>query len=175
MTLNTLKTLLVASALMGSSSAYAGTEELEPLVGNYAIISPTQAAVARDQSIEEVVQQMNVIVRQIARGRLREGNPIPSELNIQRNGAEFMVSFDAVKRTATVDGASVSATSARGEPLQMTFHQQGATLAQRFVGNDGGRENLLRLQSDDRITVDVRVFSHRLPGDVTYSLEFQRQ
>ena len=165
--------LFVMTLVLFSGAAHPDLGKLEPLVGDYVLKERTKATQQRDASIESVVQRLSILVRGIARKRLREGNAIPSRLSIQQDGSKMTIGFDGSPWTGAVGGRAVPTVSERGDPLKMTLIQKGTTLTQRFVGEDGGRENVFRAH-DDRLTVDVRVFSDRLPADVVYRLEFAR-
>ena len=168
------RTLFLAMLVVLASAVNPGPAELEPLVGDYLLTGRTDVTKQRDESIDVVVGQMNALVRGIARSRLREGNPIPTRLSIQQAESRMTVNFDGAPQTAVVDGDPITTKSRSGDPLKMTFQQRGTTLVQRFVGKNGGRENIFRAHGD-RLTVDVRVFSRRLPEDVVFQLKFERQ
>lgn len=152
----------------------AGPEALQPLVGEYVLVDRKIAVERRDAGIDKVVDELNFFIRGIARSRLSDGNPIPKTLRIERDGSKMTVTWDGQPSMAVLDGKAVTVEGTSGDPLQMTLKQSGEHLKQRFVGEQGGKENFFRRTKNGAV-VTVRIFSERLPADVVYQLKFRRK
>jgi hypothetical protein len=125
-------------------------------------------------AIDDVVADMNVLARGIARDRLREANPVPSELSIARDEHTCTIGLDDRKYTAPLDGSSTEVVGITGDTLQYSVTISGDRIDQTFVGPKGTRKNTLRLGADGALEMRVEIGSESLPKALRYRLSFQR-
>jgi len=142
--------------------------------GDYRFVGGAAERDAVDRAIEEVVGEMNPLVRPVARDRLARGNKVPTELHISRDQDALVVSFDGRKHTAALDGTTTTVTGTGGDALRYRVEIDAAELRQSFVGEKGRRENKLRLGGDRKLALQVVVTSPQLPAALRYRLTFQR-
>ncbi len=169
----------VAADTPQAAPASGPTEEqkahADQLVGTYAHVGGQAERDAVLAAIEDVVSDMNVIARGIARDRLQESNPVPKKLSIVRDGGTLSVAFDGRKYAAPLDGSSVKVVGVTGDTLDYRVTVDGERLRQHFVGEKGGRTNTMKRRGDKRLKVKVKVSSGSLPKPLEYSLTLERR
>lgn len=146
-------------------------QRVDRLAGRYQIVDPAAAQADIERSVEKVVDQMNALVRPIARGRLLDSNKVPRKLVIERDGDAVLVAFDGRKYRAALDGSSTRVVGVNGDTLSYSVELDDTGLRQDFDGDGGGRINHIALH-EGSLRVGVRVHSERLPAPVTYTLRF---
>lgn len=146
-------------------------QRVDQLAGRYRIVDPAGAQADIERSVENVVGQMNALVRPIARGRLLDSNKVPRKLVIERDGDAVLVGFDGRKYRAALDGSSTRVVGVTGDTLSYSVELDDTGLRQDFAGDGGGRINNIALRNGS-LRVGVRVHSDRLPAPVTYTLRF---
>lgn len=159
-------------AASGSSAKY---EAADAIVGKYRFVGGRADHEARDAAIEDVVSEMNVLVRGIARDRLREANPIPGHITLLRKGDALAIAFDQRRYEARLDGAATEVVGITGDKLSYHVELVPKGVRQKFDGDGGGRTNTLEVQGDGRLDVSVEVRSARLPAPLRYRLAFRRE
>lgn len=130
-----------------------------------------RASVAR--AVDGVVSDMNVFVRAIARGRLERATRVAEKVEVSRDGSKVTVKLDGRAYVTARDGEPVQVTTPTGEEVTLTHRHVGPDVEQRFAGADGGRVNVFRCEGE-RLRLDVRIHSPRLPHDLRYSLTYAR-
>lgn len=123
-------------------------------------------------AIEKATQEMSVLTRGMARGRLRDRNVPPASIRMSRQGDTFTIHFAGGEPvTLPISGAPVKlgdrTITIQPEPDGDGLKHVGGTA-------EGARENIFRLDGSDRMTMAVTVKSSRLPAPVTYTLAFTR-
>jgi hypothetical protein len=148
-------------------------EALGALAGAYAFAGGKAEREALEAAVDDVIADMNPLVRMIARRRLLAANEIAGKLTIRADGREVTVAFNERAYTAVVGGPAVEVTGITGDRLALTHRLEGRKLVQRFDGTRGDRRNVLVLRSA-RIRLHVRVESDQLPRPLSYTLTFER-
>lgn len=144
-------------------------------VGRYRFVGGHAELEARDAAIEEVVAELNVLIRGMARDRLTKANPIPKTLKVSREGDELSVSHDGRERTVNLDGKAVTTKNLFGNPIEYRVEVDQRRLREFIVGEGGRQANTWRRKGSGRIVVKVQVSSPRLPKSLVYSLTFAKQ
>jgi len=143
-------------------------------VGHYRFIGGQTERDAVLVAIDETVADMNILTRNIARGRLRDSNPVPGELTISHDGQNLVIAFDERSYEAPLDGSSTSVVGITGDTLKYSVSVSAKKLAQTFVGPKGTRNNALRVAKDGTLKMEVEVTSESLPQALRYQLSFHR-
>jgi hypothetical protein len=175
-------TSLAAAAVKPAVASPATTLEAQPLakdaadrfVGNYHFAGGDRERAARDAAIDDVVEDMNFLVRGIARKRLKESNRIPERVSISRKDSKLTIRLDDRTYTAPINGGAVDVVGITGAEMKLRHRVISGRIEQIFEGKDGGRMNQLELDGEGRLTIHVRVFSDRLPKDLRYKLTYGR-
>jgi hypothetical protein len=142
------------------------------LVGRYVYVGGERERAARDKAIDDVVADMNIIVRSIARSRLKAANPIPRKVAIAISDRTITVTLDSRVYQAPADGSPVKVKGITGDELELRYHLDERELRQEFTGDSGGRNNRFRPMGDDRVRIKVRVHSDQLPKPLVYQLTY---
>lgn len=149
-----------------------GSKDGDGLAGEYAFAGGEDERQALERAIDAVVSDMSLLVRGLARHRLRGANRVPARLAIARRGDEVIVSLDERRYAARPGGPPVHVIGVTGEELVLRLTLAEGGLAQRFTGARGERHNLLVRMPDGRLRLRVRVTSPRLPRPLAYELTF---
>jgi hypothetical protein len=144
------------------------------IVGTYRFVGGKSDRDALDAAIEGVVSEMNVLVRGIARDRLRESNAIPGKIKVLRNGDALSIAFDERTYEARLDGSATEVVGITGDTLRYHVELLPKGVRQEFDGDGGGRTNTMSAREEGRLDVAVEVRSGRLPGPLRYRLAFRR-
>jgi hypothetical protein len=123
-------------------------------------------------AIERATQEMSVLTRGMARGRLRERNAPPASIRMSRQGDVFTIHFAGGEPVSLpISGAPVQVGD---RTIRIEPEADGDGLRHTGGTAEGARENIFRLDGADRMTMAVTVKSARLPAPVTYTLAFKR-
>ena len=128
-------------------------------------------------AIEAAVQQMNALIRPIARKRLNESNPVRDAITFAVEGQKVTVTFAAGRTIGgTLGGPSVPWTSDSGKPVQVAFQMVKDRLVLDFTADDGARRVVYTLnETGDKLTLSVTVTSERLVEPLKYALSYRRK
>jgi len=139
--------------------------------GSFAYAGGADERAARDAAIEAVVEDMNMLAQPIARSKLQEGNKIAERLDITVDGDAISVAFDGRPFVAGLDGSKKRVVGITGDELDYHVEIGTSKLRQVFKGDKGGRSNSMR-HSGNKIAIDVKVTSGRLPKPLQYWLTY---
>ena len=125
-------------------------------------------------AIDAATEEMNFILRGIARDRLRAKNPVRVRLTTQVAGDRIVVSYDNDRyESQSGQWRSVTAT---GETVQLLQQIQGNRIYQTFRTADGEKRMVLTFSEDGAwVWLDVTVTSSRIPAPLRYRMRFRRQ
>ncbi len=129
-----------------------------------------------EQAINRGIARMNFALRPIARSRLRGTNVPYRTITISNAPNQVTVTTDGTSTTvAPPDGTPVQWRRADGEQMQVSLRWDGGRLTQRFMAEDGQRQNVYSLSPDgNTLTMAVTLNSPRLPEPITYNLRYRR-
>jgi hypothetical protein len=124
------------------------------------------------KSIDGVVDDMNVMVRGIARKRLIAANTVPKRIVIDQAGDEITVRIDGRAYVASLGGAAQRVKDPNGEVSRMRYELRDGALYQIFHTDQGDRTNVFTAREGGGLAMAVRIHSRQLPSDVRYRLSF---
>jgi hypothetical protein len=168
--------LLQALAAAGASSwtvARAETDPLDSFLGRFRHSGGDSDRKARDKAIDDVVAGMSILVRGIARDRLKEANPIAAKLAFSTTDKDLTVAMDARSYTGPRDGGKVKVKGITGDEMEMHYAIATARIEQVFAAGEKGRTNRFSLDGDT-VAMRVRVHATQLPKDLVYTLTYTR-
>ena len=145
-------------------------------VGSFQYAGGQSERKALDDAIEDIVQEMNFLIRPIARSRLKEANVVPGSIGFAKRGVELEIEM-AGKRplSAPVDGTAVFRTNSHGERIKVVQRVSQPKLHQHCSGSQGEREIHYVLDEDGkRLTAHITIRSERLPKPLQYRLTYRR-
>ena len=170
---STLCLVLLCSAIFLRSSTLAAAQK-SGLDGTYILDEPDSDNI--NEVIEDAVGKLNLLTRDIARGRLKKLNPAYLQVAITSSLNEISVTVDNQPplRTAA-NGAPVAWVGPDGGRVNASMQLAGGRLAQTFTSADGRRVNDYTLSPDGRrLTMQVTETSPRLPQSITYKQVYRR-
>ncbi|MBV1859059.1 MAG: hypothetical protein KUG77_11665 [Nannocystaceae bacterium] len=144
-------------------------------MGTYAHVGGQAETDAVLAAIEDVVADMNIIARGIARDRLAKSNPVPKTVSIGLDGETLTVAFDERAYAAPLDGSNVQVVGLTGATLDYRVVVGKDQLQQHFIGKKGTRVNSMQWPGNERVKVKVKVSSDSLPKPLEYSLTLERR
>lgn len=151
-----------------------GPDPLAALAGEYQYAGGANQRGSVKHAINSVVEEMNLLVRNIARRRLADANDVPRRISIQPDGEQLTVTIDGRTYTASVGGPSVSVRNTEGGISRMRFRVRNGNLYQVFDADDGDRINAFVPRADGNgMTMVVTMKSSRLPRDIRYRLSYR--
>jgi hypothetical protein len=134
--------------------------------------------------INTAVARMNVVVRQIARPRLRATNTAYPRLVVFYDNTNVRVDMQGRPSVSSpANGQPVlwqretgrTCPQMRGDCVRVTTEWREGALHQTFQAEDGRRVNVFTVSADGgTMTMDVTVTSPRLPQPFTYKLVYNR-
>ncbi len=166
--------LLCTAGASLSGIARADADPLDPFVGRFRHSGGDKERQARDKAIDDVVAGMNVLVRGIARDRLKEANPIARVLSFAATSKDLTVTMDARSYTGPRDGKKVRVKGITGDELDMHYAIARFRVDQIFSAEERGRTNRFSLD-EEVVSMRIRVHATQLPKDLIYTLTYTRE
>ncbi len=142
-------------------------------VGNWTLASAPDIPAA----IDAATAPMNFLFRPFARSRLRKTNLLYPRILVDRQGTEFIIQYGERQPIhIPADGSPVIWAREDGEKLTLTAHLAGDDLEQTFKAGDGERINLFHVDpASHTLKFQVTVRSPRLPGPLSYTIDYRQQ
>jgi hypothetical protein len=159
-----------------ASEAAAGVSETEAdrFVGQYAFAGGEAQRAALRDAIEELVAQLNAVIRGVARDKLTDTNPVFERVSIERKGGELVLSYGSHTNTCKLDGSPSDVEGIDGSSLECRLSMHGDAFVHRVDGPRGGRVNTFTIGKSGRLTMKTRIHSKMMPADLRYTLTFER-
>jgi len=170
---STLCLVLLCSTISFGSSAPAATPKAS-LDGTYTLDQANSDNI--NDVIEKALGTMNVLKRLIARGRLKELNPVYHQVAISSSPDEIRVTVDNQPTLrAPAKGTAVPWVGPDGGKVNASMRLSGGHLVQTFTSADGRRVNDYTLSPDGRtLTMQVKETSPRLSEPISYKQIYRR-
>ena len=134
--------------------------------------------------INTAIARMNVVVRQIARPRLRSTNTAYPQLVIHYDPQNIRVDMQGRPSVSSpANGQPVlwhrdtgrTCPQVKGDCVRVTTEWENGRLEQTFAAEDGQRVNVYTVSPDgNTLTMNVTITSPRLPNPLTYKLVYNR-
>ncbi len=151
-------------------------DPVAPLVGSWSIVGSGGATERRDAAVETAIDDMGPLIRAIARGRLKDGMPIPRRVQISQSGDSVRVRVGQYETNMAIGSPATSFQNPLDEDsvMRATHRHRNGWLVQRFVGDGGTLTHSIRMRGN-QLVVRVKVSSPRLPADAVYWVRYRRQ
>ncbi len=176
--------LLLVAALAAWCSPPLATAEapdsaVQPFIGTYTYAGGDAQIKALDQAIDEVVDQMNFLIRGIARRRLRTPNLPSKEVSVFVENGQIRIERPGQPEvSAPEDGRPITWRHPRdGDVFQVShgIDDQGV-LYQRFEGERSVSLNRFVLSEDqERLTIHTVITADRLPAPLRFKMTYERR
>ncbi|HEX8674021.1 MAG TPA: hypothetical protein VF710_19135 [Longimicrobium sp.] len=173
-----LPLLVLLAALLPS----AVTAQAASLRGNWNI--NRQQSDNLENAINRAVARMNLVVRQIARPRLRSTNTMYPSITMSYDQSSVRVDMAGRPSVSSpANGQPVlwqrqtggTCREMKGDCVRVSAEWDGGNLKHTFQAEDGRRVNVYSVSPDGKtMTMNVTVTSPRLPQPLTYKLVYNR-
>jgi hypothetical protein len=176
-------TLLLALVALLATPGLEGLAQAPPRLSGAWTLDPEQSDDINAE-INRSIAHMNVVVRQVARPRLRSTNvPYPQLIfSIGENVSVDMPGHPSVSSPANGDPVlwhrktGRPCTQKRGSCVEVTTTWEDEGLVQTFRSEDAQRRNIFTLSPDGmRLTMVATMSSPRLPTPLVYRLVYARR
>jgi len=129
-----------------------------------------------EAAIDLATEDMNILIRGIARRKLREANQIIPQLSFALSSERLDVRYiEGRWISAPADGTPVRWTDQYGEEISVQHTRRGNTVVQRMQGEGGKRRNVYSFDEQGHtLTMDVTIESSRLPEPVRYRVRYRQ-
>lgn len=174
--------LLVLLAALLPSAVAAQATAAATLRGNWSI--NRQQSDNLENAINRAVARMNVVVRQIARPRLRNTNTAYPSITMSYDQSSVRVDMAGRPSVSSpANGQPVlwqratggTCREMKGDCVRVSAEWEGGNLKHTFQAEDGRRVNVYSVSADGKtMTMNVTVTSPRLPQPLTYKLVYNR-
>ena len=167
-------TILAAFVLVAPSLPLSAQEPAS-IMGSWQIINASAAEAARDAAIDAVVEDLMFIARPIARRRMSSELPVHRQIQLSGNGSSLRARVGPYDFTTPADGSSHTIEDPWENEVRVTQQLSDGRLRQVFRAENGVLYHDLRMNdAGDRLTLNVRVTSPRLPSDGRYRYTYRR-
>lgn len=159
--------------LLSPASAQDGPEAR--LQGAWTCTSVSTARQGRDRAIDSATDDMSILIRGIARRRLRDEMPIASRIQVSGSGSSFRAHVGAYHLDFAADGRSHPFTDPFDNEMRAKQRFRSGKLVQTMTSDDATLTHSLSLSDDGAtLTLTVKIESHHLPGDVLFHVRYRR-
>lgn len=170
--------LLIAAALWPARPSAGQQLALEDFQGDYAFAGGQREERRLGAAIDRVVDQMNLFVREIARGEIR-GHVQPERrvrIEVPDDGRVRLAFDDWRPNPLSLDGRPLRVRGPDGSATRLRGRFDDGRLYMHQTNPQGERHNWLQLAGDrERLTMRVRISAGQLPDDIEYALTYRRR
>lgn len=145
--------------------------------GNYGFVGGDRERNEVIAAIGRATDGMNFITGPIARGRLRDRNPVYGSIGLRFTPGFIEVLFDGRSFRSPDSGAQAPGRSVTNEPVQVSQRFDGnGHIVQVITSESGSKRSEFALGSDGAtLSMSVTVTSGSLPRQLRYTLTFHRR
>ncbi len=171
--------VLAGLALLAAGAVPASAQTGSPLQGTF--VRDEAESTPMKQIVDDGMSKLGRVYRiwpisGQARKRLEETNRPAAWVQIALEGDELTVTTDRYSVVTPRNGVLEAWERAEGDLVDVTTLLEEARLEQRFVAEDGERVNSYSLSPDgNTLTLDVRVTSPKLDGELVYRQMYRRR
>lgn len=175
-TIGALSAGALLMAALAAPAARSQTAALEDFSGAWRL-DGTRQVQRMDDAIDRVVDQMNLLIREIARGEIHRRID-PEHRVVIRVDDEQHVRLgydDWGPQRLRLGGAAVATRGPDGNDIHMSLRFERGRLIARQNAGEGRRTNIFSLSADgSRLTMSSRIGAPQLPADIRYRLSYRR-
>jgi hypothetical protein len=165
--------LLLALLLLASPALAAPNATFDAFNGKWIYAS---GAKARDAAVEELVAEVNGLLRNKVRSELKEGTEIPDwvDMHLQVDSCQLTVEADMNPEVSSeLGGDPVHFVDAHGRTTKVQRVPKSDAIRERGERGLGKREATYRVQND-ALVIDVKLTHPAMPEPLLYRLTYKR-
>jgi len=170
--------LLGAAAAAPPSGARADVSVLDLFDGRYAFAGGERERSRLEDAIDDVVDRLNVFIREIARGEIRRNVRPEGRIALEVvEGRRVRLSLgDWGPLDLRLDGRPRHMSGPDGSDTEVRASLRGGRLLVVQRSSRGRRENWLSLSRDGEwLFNQIRIGADQLPADIQYTLSYRRR
>jgi len=168
---------ILAAAALAPAPSKTQAPALESFAGRYVHTGARSELRAMEGAIDRVVNQMNIFIREIARGEVHRRITPERRITIDvLDGSTLTLAMDdwGPLRIA-LGGVPRQTRDPGGEPTSLSARFDAGRLVQRTQSPRGSRTNVFALSPDgEQLSMQVRIASDQLPAEIRYRLTYRR-
>lgn len=167
-----LRTAFVAATLSVPAVVFANPPHA--LNGQLTIATPPDTLRSTlATAVDEVAEEFNFLIRDIARSKLSEATKVCQGYEIDvRDDVVFFQCDDRKPALLPRDGSPFPSTDDNGAPIQGTVQVQENGLVVIWKGETGSRQNTFQ-KTDSGVTLRVRVSSAQMPKPMEWTVNYR--
>jgi hypothetical protein len=167
----------LAFLLLLGTAAPAAAQSETAYDGIYAFAGGESQRSAFTRAIDEVVEQMNVVIRGIARQRISARVKIQPRIVVaNRSDGLFFVHEPLPPRLAKLDGTTQRMVNAAGDRIDVTYTRAGSAVIEAIRSGRSSQRNTYRFApAHGVLTFTAEIESPMMPGVIRYSLTYRRR
>ncbi len=147
-----------------------------PFAGRFEFVGGDAERKALKDAIDRAVASMFFAIRSTARGKLVEKTEIAPWFSFQFQDGRITSAAPGAPGVVSPESGAESPYKLNGETLRVSQRVQGGHLVQRFVSDDGARENEYVPNADGKnMLVQVTLTSPHLSRPLRYTLSYARK
>lgn len=173
-----LSALAIAVVSILPSPGRSQTVPLESFAGRWAFAGGQADLQRMDDAINHVVDQLNLFIREIARGEIHRRITHEQHVVLGFRGDDRMTlaldNWGPVE--VPVGGGSNQVRGPGGDQVRVSARFVDGRLVYRQATSQGMRQNVFSLAGDgSRLTMGVSISAGQLPADIRYRLTYRRR
>lgn len=171
-----LESIILTLALT-SASATACAQESLTFEGTYVYAGGAEQRTGFQKAIAHVVDQMNVLVRGIARERLSLRVKIQPQIVFRHDGGGLSISHEPLPpRTTKLDGTALRLKNRAGDRISVLYKRVGNAIVETIRSGSSSQINTYRFNANgDRLVFSAAIHSPMMPADICYQLNYRRE
>lgn len=146
------------------------------LAGSFVFVGGDRERAALNAAIDRATEGMNFITGPIARGRLRDRNPIYNTVALRFPAGFIEVVYDGRVFRAPESGANAPGRSITNDPIQVSQRINNGQLVQVITSDSGSKRAEMALSADgNTLSMHITITAGALPRPLRYTLTFRRR
>lgn len=165
--------VIILSSLVTASNPF--SVSIESFEGNYRYIGGEEEKEKIRVAIDKVIEDLNFIMRPIARSRLASKNIPPTSIHIRRVGTGVAIKTPFRDWTTDLKGTVAGVTIPDGRPGKLSSQMQGPILIEILLVEENRRRHEFRLvKGGMQLKFKISLQTSKFPKPIVYELTYER-
>lgn len=168
---------IVVFLVLTSATTAAWSQEEATFEGTYVYAGGNSQRTGFLKAIDHVVDQMNVVVRSIARERISSRVKIQQRIVFRRDSGGLFISHEPLPpRITKLDGTPMRLKNRAGDRISVLYRKVGVAIVETIRSGSSTQTNTYSFAGGgDRLIFTAAIHSPMMPADIRYRLSYQRQ
>lgn len=145
--------------------------------GTYRYVGGETEQARAYQAVDEIVENLNFVIRGLARKMLRKPTTAKAETSIQIEGDKMTIAGGVGKHsvTLTIDGPGIDYRGDDGKTYRMSVKFRQGALVQRIVGHNSTTTRVLKLTGDGgKLKIKTTISHPMMHKPLEYKFSYKR-